>query len=51
MEIHILTQLSTAIILAKTRLESLLNECGFSMKRYGISERYLSGMEIVAQKN
>ena len=36
---------------SKTRLESLLNECGFSMKRYGISERYLSGMEIVAQKS
>jgi 2-polyprenyl-3-methyl-5-hydroxy-6-metoxy-1,4-benzoquinol methylase len=35
----------------KTRLESLLNECGFIPKRYGISERYIYGMEIVAQKN
>ena len=34
----------------KTRLEFLLNECGFSVKRYGISERYVFGMEIVAQK-
>ena len=36
---------------SKTRLESLLNECGFSIKRYGISERYLSCMEVVAQKS
>ena len=34
----------------KTRLESLLNECGFSVKRYGISKRYRFCMEIVAQK-
>ena len=36
---------------SKTRLVSLLNECGFSLKRYGISQRYISCMEIVAQKN
>ena len=36
---------------SKTRLVSLLNECGFNIKRYGISERYRSGMEIIAQKN
>ena len=35
---------------SKTRLESLLNECGFNIKKYGISERYRSGMEIIAQK-
>ena len=35
---------------SKTRLESLLNECGFNIKKYGISERYHSGMEIIAQK-
>ena len=35
---------------SKTRLESLLNECGFNVKKYGISERYRSGMEIIAQK-
>ena len=34
----------------KTRLELLLNECGFSVKRYGISKRYRFCMEIVAQK-
>ena len=34
----------------KTRLEFLLNECEFSVKRYGISERYVFGMEIIAQK-
>ena len=34
----------------KSRLESLLNECGFSVKRYGISKRYRFCMEIVAQK-
>ena len=34
----------------KTRLETLLNECGFSVKRYGISKRYSYCMEIVAQK-
>ena len=36
---------------SKTRLESLLNECGFNIKRYGVSERYISCMEIVAQKS
>jgi len=35
---------------SKTRLVSLLNECGFNVKKYGISERYRSGMEIVAQR-
>ena len=35
---------------SRTRLVSLLNECGFNMKRYGITERYRSGMEVVAQK-
>ena len=35
---------------SKTRLVSLLNECGFNIKKYGISERYRSGMEIIAQK-
>ena len=36
---------------SRTRLVSLLNECGFNVKKYGISERYRSGMEIIAQKN
>ena len=36
---------------SRTRLVSLLNECGFGIKKYGISERYRSCMEIVAQKN
>ena len=36
---------------SKTRLESLLNECGFNIKKYGVSERYRSCMEIVAQRN
>ena len=36
---------------SRTRLISLLNECGFNIKRYGISERYRSCMEVVAQKN
>ena len=36
---------------SKTRLVSLLNECGFNIKKYGISERYRSGMEVVAQRN
>ena len=36
---------------SKTRLVSLLNECGFNIKNYGISDRYRSCMEIVAQKN
>ena len=35
---------------SKTRLLSLLNECGFNIKKYGISERYRSGMEIIAQR-
>ena len=35
---------------SKTRLESLLNECGFNVNKYGISERYRCCMEIVAQK-
>ena len=35
---------------SKTRLVLLLNECGFNIKKYGISERYRSGMEIIAQK-
>ena len=35
---------------SKTRLVSLLNECGFNIKKYGISERYRSGMEIIAQR-
>lgn len=35
---------------SRTRLGLLLNECGFNVKKYGISERYRSGMEIVAQK-
>ena len=36
---------------SRTRLVSLLNECGFNVTKYGISERYRSGMEIIAQKN
>ena len=36
---------------SKTRLVSLLNECGFNIKQYGISQRYRCGMEIVAQRN
>ena len=35
---------------SRTRLASLLNECGFNVIKYGVSERYRSGMEIVAQK-
>ena len=35
---------------SRTRLASLLSECGFDMKKYGVSERYRSGMEIIAQK-
>ena len=34
---------------SRTRLASLLNECGFNVIKYGVSERYRSGMEIVAQ--
>ncbi len=36
---------------SKTRLVSLLNECGFIFKKYRVSERYRSGMEIIAQRN
>ena len=36
---------------SKTRLVSLLNECGFTFKKYRVSERYRSGMEIIAQRN
>ena len=36
---------------SKTRLVSLLNECGFNIKEYGVSQRYRCGMEIVAQRN
>ena len=36
---------------SKTRLKSLLNECGFNIKKYGVSERYRSCMEVVAQRN
>lgn len=35
---------------SRTRLASLLNECGFNVIKYGVSVRYRSGMEIVAQK-
>ena len=35
---------------SRTRLVSLLNECGFNAIKYRVSERYKSGMEIVAQK-
>ena len=35
----------------KTRLVSLLNECGFNIKQYGMRQRYRRGMEIVAQRN
>tara|TARA_Y100001970_G_C13816068_1_gene642453 strand:- start:15 stop:701 length:687 start_codon:yes stop_codon:yes gene_type:complete len=36
---------------SKSRLEELLNECGFNVIKYGISERYRCCMEIVAQRN
>ena len=36
---------------SNTRLVSLLNECGFNIKEYGVSQRYRCGMEIVAQRN
>ena len=36
---------------SRTRLVSLLDECGFNVKKYGVSERYRSCMEIIAQKN
>ena len=35
---------------SRTRLGSLLNECGFNVIKYGISERYRSGMEFVAKR-
>lgn len=35
---------------SRSRLYSLLNECGFTPTRYGVSERYGMGMEIVAIK-
>lgn len=35
---------------SRTRLVSLLNECGFDVVRYGISDRYRVCMEIVALK-
>jgi len=35
---------------SRTRLVSLLSECGFDVVRYGISERYRVCMEIVAIK-
>lgn len=35
---------------SRTRLYSLLDECGFEPVKYGISERYGMGMEIVAIK-
>ncbi|WP_211475701.1 class I SAM-dependent methyltransferase [Commensalibacter intestini] len=35
---------------SRSRLYSLLNECGFIPVRYGVSERYGMGMEIVAIK-
>ena len=35
---------------SRTRIYSLLEEHGFAVLRYGISERYRAGMEIVAAK-
>lgn len=35
---------------SRTRLYSLLEECGFTAVNYGVSERYISCMEIVAIK-
>ena len=35
---------------SRTRLFSLLEECGFSAVRYGVSERYRVCMEVVAIK-
>lgn len=34
----------------RTRLYSLLEETGFEPVRYGVSERYLAGMEVIARK-
>lgn len=35
---------------SRTRLFSLLDECGFNIKSYGISERYRVCMEVIATK-
>ena len=35
---------------SRTRLFELLEECGFSIVKYGISERYRVCMEIIASK-
>ena len=35
----------------QVRLYNLLKECGFSVERYGVSERYRAGMEVYARKN
>lgn len=35
----------------RKRLTALLAECGFTVVRFGISERYRIGMEIIALKN
>jgi predicted SAM-dependent methyltransferase len=32
----------------RARLQSLLIECGFEPKYYGVSSRYQAGMEIIA---
>jgi len=34
----------------RTRLYSLLEECGFTPLRYGVSERYRACMEVIARK-
>ena len=34
---------------SRSRLTDLLTECGFTVLRYGMSERYLSGMEIICR--
>lgn len=35
----------------QVRLYNLLKECGLSVERYGVSERYRAGMEVYARKN
>lgn len=35
---------------SRTRLYALLEECGFGVARYGVSERYRVCMEVVAVK-
>ncbi len=35
---------------SRTRLFELLEECGFGIVKYGISERYRVCMEIIASK-